>query len=51
VGVFTAPPGIWDTDIRNLDGRKGMAILPTPERAARAMANLWKAGALSRGQA
>jgi hypothetical protein len=42
IGCFTAPPGIWDEPIRALDRRKGMAILATPERAAQAMANLWK---------
>ncbi len=45
-GVFTAPPGIWEESVKGLDGKKGMAILPTPERAARAMSNLWKAGLL-----
>ncbi len=42
VCVFTSPPGIWDNDIRALDGKKGIAILHTPERAARALANLWR---------
>ncbi len=42
IGCFTAPPGLWDDPIRALDGQKGMAILPTPERAAKAMANLWR---------
>jgi acyl-CoA synthetase (NDP forming) len=40
---FTAPPGVWDEDIEKMDGQKGVAIIHTPERAARAMANLWRA--------
>lgn len=47
VGVFAAPPGIWDESMEGLDGKKGIAILPTPERAARVMSNLVKAGLLS----
>jgi acyl-CoA synthetase (NDP forming) len=42
VACFTAPPGIWDEPIAALDRKKGMAILSTPERAAQAMANMWK---------
>jgi acyl-CoA synthetase (NDP forming) len=48
IGCFTAPPGIWDEPIRALDRKKGMAILATPERAAQAMANLWKMERLAR---
>ncbi len=47
IGVLTAPPGVWDKGIKGLDRKKGMAILPTPERAAKAMSNLWKANLLS----
>jgi len=47
IGCFTAPPGIWDGPIGALDRRKGIAIRPTPERAARARANLWKVSALT----
>ncbi|HVN24568.1 MAG TPA: CoA-binding protein [Syntrophorhabdales bacterium] len=43
IACFTAPPGIWDDSMRRLDRKKGMVILRTPERAARAMNNLWKA--------
>jgi acetyl-CoA synthetase (ADP-forming) len=43
VACFTAPAGIWDEDIKRMDGEKGVAILHTPERAAKAMGNLWKA--------
>ncbi|HOV89809.1 MAG TPA: CoA-binding protein [Syntrophorhabdaceae bacterium] len=39
---FTAPPGVWDKDIEKMDGKNRIAIIHTPERAARAMANLWK---------
>jgi acyl-CoA synthetase (NDP forming) len=47
VGVFTAPPGIWDEDIKRLDGKKGIAVFHTPERAARALGNLWKSTKMS----
>jgi acyl-CoA synthetase (NDP forming) len=42
IACFPAPPGIWEGPIKELDRKKGMAILPTPERAVQAMANLWK---------
>lgn len=51
IACFTAPPGIWDEAIRDLDRKKGMAILPTPERAVQAMGNLWKTRQLSGGKA
>ncbi len=43
IACFTAPPGIWDDSIKSMDSKKGMVVLRTPERAARAMSNLWKA--------
>jgi acyl-CoA synthetase (NDP forming) len=48
IACFTAPPGIWDESIKRLDRQKGMVILTTPERAAKAMSNLWKARLLRR---
>lgn len=42
IACFPAPPGIWDEPIKALDRKKGVAILPTPERAVQAMANMWK---------
>jgi acyl-CoA synthetase (NDP forming) len=47
IACFTAPPGVWDHAIQGLDRRKGMAILSTPERAVKAMGNLWKMRLLS----
>ncbi len=47
IACFTAPPGIWDGPIGALDRKKGVAILPTPERAVSAMGNLWKVSMLS----
>jgi acyl-CoA synthetase (NDP forming) len=47
IGCFTAPPGIWDDPIKALDRRKGIAILPSPERTAKAMSNLWKVNQLA----
>ena len=40
IACFAAPPGIWWDDIRAMD-KAGMVVLPTPERAARAMGALW----------
>jgi acyl-CoA synthetase (NDP forming) len=48
IACFPAPPGIWDKPIQELDRKKGVAILPTPERGVQAMANLWKAAQLLR---
>jgi acyl-CoA synthetase (NDP forming) len=48
IACFPAPPGIWDEPVRALDRKKGMVILPTPERAVQAMADLWKVALLSR---
>ncbi|HEX2964385.1 MAG TPA: hypothetical protein VHO84_01295, partial [Syntrophorhabdaceae bacterium] len=42
IGCLTAPPGIWNESTDKLDRKKGLVVLPTPERAAHAMANLWK---------
>jgi hypothetical protein len=50
IACFPAPPGIWDEPIKALDRKKGVAILPTPERAVEAMANLWKVSLLSNGK-
>lgn len=46
IACFNAPPGIWDESIKKLDRKKGMVILSTPERAAKAMSNLWKVNSL-----
>ena len=41
IGCFSAPPGLWK-EVQEVDQRKGFVILPTPERAARAMGDLWR---------
>lgn len=41
IGCFSAPPGLWE-EIREVDPMEGFVILPTPERAARAMGYLWR---------
>ena len=41
ITCISAPPGIWDDEIRRLEESGAMANYPTPERAARAMVNLW----------
>jgi len=42
ITCISAPPGIWDDEIRRLEGSGAMVNYPTPERAARAIVNLWK---------
>ncbi len=46
VAIFTAPPGIWNDEILEMDGKKGVSIIPTPERAGVVMGNLWRANLL-----
>ena len=43
VAIFTAPRGIWDDEIAEMDGKKGISIVPTPERAGVVLGNLWRA--------
>lgn len=47
VACFTAPAGVWDEEIKRMDGEKGVVIIHTPERAAKAMGNLWKANLIN----
>ena len=42
VSCLVSPPGIWDEEIRALANGKAVMNCPTPERAALAMASLWK---------
>ena len=44
VSCILSPPGIWDEQIRDLEEAGALMNYPTPERAAQAMANLWKYG-------
>jgi acyl-CoA synthetase (NDP forming) len=41
ITCISAPPDIWDDEIRRLEESGAMVNYPTPERAARAMVNLW----------
>ena len=41
VCCFSAPRRIWDQEIRSLE-EEGVPNYPTPERAARAVGNLWR---------
>jgi|YNPNPStandDraft_1061719.scaffolds.fasta_scaffold00450_9 acyl-CoA synthetase (NDP forming) len=43
LACMTAPPGVWDGEIERLEGMGALVNFPTPERAARAAANLWGA--------
>jgi acyl-CoA synthetase (NDP forming) len=38
---FSAPAGIWDDEIKRLE-KSGIPNYPTPERAAKALANLYR---------
>jgi acyl-CoA synthetase (NDP forming) len=42
ISCILSPPGIWDEQIRALEESGSLVNYPTPERAARVMANLWK---------
>jgi len=42
ISCILAPPGIWDSQIGRLEEADALVNYPTPERAARAMAALWK---------
>ena len=44
--VFTAPSGIWEEEIAELDGAKGISVVPTPERAGAVMGDLLRANLL-----
>ncbi len=49
VGCILAPEGIWDDQVLELEERGALVNYPTPERAARALANLWKSKSLQQG--
>jgi acyl-CoA synthetase (NDP forming) len=38
---FSSPPGIWDDEIKRLEG-SGIPNYPTPERAAKTLVNLFR---------
>ena len=42
VACLSAPPGIWDDQVRDLEKKGALINVPTPERAAKSMANLWE---------
>ena len=42
ISCILAPPGVWDDDIRHLEESGARVNYPTPEQAARALANLAK---------
>jgi acyl-CoA synthetase (NDP forming) len=44
ISCILSPPGIWDEQIRALEESGALVNYPTPERATRAMTNLWKYG-------
>jgi acyl-CoA synthetase (NDP forming) len=42
ISCIVSPPGIWDEAISDLEASGALVNFPTPERAAQAMAHLWK---------
>ncbi len=50
ITCILAPEGIWDSEVYDLEERGAIVNYPTPERAARAFANLYKSGKLGRKQ-
>jgi acyl-CoA synthetase (NDP forming) len=44
ISCISAPQGIWDAQVEVLERSGALVNYPTPERAAMAMANLWKFG-------
>ncbi len=42
IACLSAPPGVWDEQVLNLEKKGALINFPTPERAARSMANLWE---------
>jgi acyl-CoA synthetase (NDP forming) len=42
IACLSAPPGIWDDQVLRLEKKGALINVPTPERAARSMANLWE---------
>jgi acyl-CoA synthetase (NDP forming) len=42
ISCIISPPGIWDNQVKDLEHAGALVNYPTPERAAEAMANLWK---------
>jgi acyl-CoA synthetase (NDP forming) len=47
VCCISSPPGIWEEEVKQLEA-SGIPNYPTPERAARALANLWRFRKLSK---
>ncbi|MEW6669456.1 MAG: CoA-binding protein [Thermodesulfobacteriota bacterium] len=42
VTCLISPPGIWDAEVMNLESAGVLVNIPTPERAATALASLWQ---------
>ena len=42
LSCIQSPPGVWDAQIKELEDAGALVNFPTPERAATAMANVWR---------
>jgi acetyl-CoA synthetase (ADP-forming) len=42
ITCILSPPGIWDSQVKNLEDVGALVNYPSPERAAGAVGNLWK---------
>jgi len=49
IACLISPPGIWDEQVVALEKGSALVNVPTPERAARVMANLWQSRKLMDG--
>jgi acyl-CoA synthetase (NDP forming) len=49
IACLISPPGIWDEQVVALEKEKALVNFPTPERAARVLANLWQSRNLMDG--
>ncbi|MBE9571611.1 MAG: hypothetical protein IMF11_13365 [Proteobacteria bacterium] len=49
ISCIQSPPGVWDEQIGVLEETGALVNYPTPERAAKAMVNLWKYKKLQTG--
>jgi acyl-CoA synthetase (NDP forming) len=50
VTCFLAPPGVWDEAVARMEATGAIVNLPSPERAAKTMAGLWRYGELRKGR-
>jgi acyl-CoA synthetase (NDP forming) len=50
ISCIVSPPGIWDSQVKDLEDAGALVNYPSPERAAEAAGNLWKYRRLCAGR-